>query len=94
MRLDWASCQCEVKSVCLVSNPCTSQILRAIEPPLGKIFLAYFLNIQVGQKPPVAVGFEPMIKVDLLQVRGDEFLAQFMSLGAIGTAPAASQHCD
>lgn len=41
-----------------------------------------FLQIIVGEAAAVAVGFEPVIEVDLIEVGGDDFLAQFMGFDA------------
>ncbi len=41
---------------------------------------SFFLEIVVGQQSPVPIGFQPMIEVNLVEVRGDHLLSQFMSL--------------
>lgn len=39
-------------------------------------------QVVVRQTSTVAIGVQPMIKVDLIQVRGDDFFSQLVSFGA------------
>ena len=39
-------------------------------------------QIVVGEAAAVAVGLEPMVEVDLIQIGGDNFLAQFVRFNA------------
>lgn len=54
-------------------------------------------QVVVRQTSTVAIGVQPMIKVDLIQVRGDDFFSQLVSFGANeGTfhpARAATRAC-
>src|ERR1035437_236137 len=40
------------------------------------------LEILVGQKPAVVVGFEPMVEMHVIEVRRHRFLSQFVHLRA------------
>ena len=42
------------------------------------LFVLFFSKVVIRQIPAMVIGFEPMIQKDLVQIRSDNFLAEFV----------------
>jgi len=52
------------------------------------------LKVPVRKKPAIAVGFQPVVQMNLVEIGGDEFLSQFMGLTTKERYLKAREHGD
>ena len=50
------------------------------------------LKVIVGQKPAIVIAFQPVVEMDLVEIRGDQFFSQLMRFTADERYLQPSQH--
>jgi hypothetical protein len=58
------------------------------------LFVLFLSKIVIRQVVAMVVGFEPMVQKDLVQIRSDNFLAEFVGLGAYEWHPESREACN
>ena len=54
----------------------------------------FFSKVVFRQIPAMVIGFEPMVQKELVQIRSDNFLAEFVGLGTQEWHAEPRQTCD